>query len=90
MVESQFPTGRWQPYVDAGPTWAFSLDDDSLRVELGGKVGAGVAFDVVPMFAVFGEYRYTFYPGFKLTDHHATYSTDIDTNGFLVGGSFRF
>jgi len=42
------------------------------------------------MFAVFSEYRYTFYPGFNLTDRHAEYSTDINAHVFLVGGSLRF
>ena len=46
--------------------------------------------NIVPMFAIFSEYRYTFYPGFNLTDRHTTYSTDIDTHGLLVGGSLRF
>ena len=59
-------------------------------MEFGGKVGAGVAYNITPMVAVFSEYRYTFYPGFKLTDHHASYTTDIDTHAFLVGGSLRF
>jgi opacity protein-like surface antigen len=90
MIDAQFPAGRLQPYVTGGPTWAFSLNDDSLKVEFGGKVGVGVAYNIVPMFAIFSEYRYTFYPGFNLTDRHTTYSTDIDTHGFLVGGSLRF
>ncbi len=90
MVDADFPAGRLQPYLDAGPTWAFSLNDDSLKVEVGGKVGAGVAYNIVPMFAVFGEYRYTFYPGFNFTSSHATYTTDIDAHALLVGGSLRF
>jgi len=32
MIDAQFPAGRLQPYVAGGPTWAFSLNDDSLKV----------------------------------------------------------
>jgi len=90
MVDSEFPAGRWQPYVTAGPSWAFSLEDKAVRVEFGGKVGIGVAYNFTPMWAVFSEFRYTFYPGFDLTDRHVTYTTDIDALAFLVGGSLRF
>jgi opacity protein-like surface antigen len=89
-VDDQFPTGRWQPYISAGPTWAFSLNDSHPTVEIGGKVGAGVAFNVTDLVAVFAEYRYTFYPNFELTDHHVSYKMDIDTHAFVLGASFRF
>jgi opacity protein-like surface antigen len=89
-VNSEFPTGRWQPYFTGGPAWAFSLKDNSPVVEFGGKVGAGLAFNVTDHIAVFGEYRFTFYPGFKLTDHNVSYTTDIDSHGFVLGASLRF
>jgi opacity protein-like surface antigen len=89
-VDSDFPTGRWQPYVSAGPAWAFSLKDSSPVVEFGGKLGAGVAFNLTDFVALFGEYRFAFYPDFKLTDHNVSYKTDIFNHGFVLGVSLRF
>ena len=89
-VDADFPRGRWQPYLEAGPSWAFSLKDSHPVVEFGGKVGTGVAFEVTDLVAVFAEYRFTFYPGFKLTDHNVSYTTDVDSHGLVLGASLRF
>ena len=63
MVDATFPHGRLQPYINAGPAWAFSLNNEHLAVEFGGKVGGGLAFQIAPWVALFGEYRYIFFPG---------------------------
>jgi opacity protein-like surface antigen len=90
MVDNAFPKGRLQPYLSAGPAWAFSLDNEELTVELGGKVGVGLAFNLARWIALFGEYRYIFYPGMELTDRNLTYKADIKTHSVVLGVSLRF
>ena len=36
-----------------GPAWAFSLKNEHIVVELDGKIGGGLAFQIVPWLAVF-------------------------------------
>lgn len=90
MVDAAFPKGRLQPYLSLGPAWAFSLDNDEITVEIGGKVGLGLAFQLARWIALFGEYRYIFYPGMELTDRNLTYKADIHTHSVVFGLSFRF
>jgi len=90
MVDATFPNGRLQPYFTGGPAWAFSLKNEHIAVELGGKIGAGLAFQIVPWLALFSEYRYIFFPGFQLTDEHLTYRANINSHTVVVGLSWRF
>jgi opacity protein-like surface antigen len=90
MVDATFPHGRLQPYFTGGPAWAFSLKNEHLAVEFGGKVGAGLAFQIAPWIALFSEYRYIFFPGFELTDRHLTYKANINTHTVVFGLSLRF
>jgi opacity protein-like surface antigen len=90
MVDATFPHGRLQPYINAGPAWAFSLNNEHLVVEFGGKVGGGLAFQFAPWIALFGEYRYIFFPGFELTDKHLTYKANINSHTVILGLSLRF
>ena len=90
MVDATFPHGRLQPYFSGGPAWAFSLKNEHIAVEFGGKIGAGLAFSIMPWLAVFSEYRYIFFPGFQLTDEHLTYRGNINSHTVVVGLSFRF
>src|SRR5262245_60971453 len=90
LVDQTFPHGRLQPYINAGPSWAFSLNNDHVTLELGGKVGIGLAFQIAPTIALFTEYRYMFYPGFEFTDKNLTYKTDINSHSAIVGLSLRF
>ena len=90
MVDATFPHGRLQPYISAGPAWAFSLKNEHLAVEFGGKIGGGLAFQIAPWIALFGEYRYIFFPGFELTDKHLTYKANINSHTVVLGLSLRF
>jgi opacity protein-like surface antigen len=90
LVDEKFPTGRLQPYLTAGPAWAFSLENDEVRVELGGKVGAGLAVQIVRHLSLFVEYRYAFFPSFELVDQDVTYEADLQTQQAVLGLSFRF
>jgi opacity protein-like surface antigen len=107
LKDATYPQGRLQPYVLAGPAVFFAdLSDTGNFVpsgqsnsdtEVGVKAGAGVAFQIIPQIAVFGEYRFThFNPSWSFTDSSVTprasfnLSTNINTNQFVVGLSFRF
>ncbi len=90
MVDATFPHGRLQPYFTGGPAWAFSLKNEHLAVEFGGKVGGGLAFQIAPRIALFSEYRYIFFPGFELTDRNLTYKANINSHTVVLGASLRF
>ena len=90
LVDAAFPYGRLQPYFTGGPAWAFSLKDDHVVVEFGGKVGGGLAFMIAPWVGLYGEYRYIFFPGFELTDKNLTYKANINSHTVVAGVSFRF
>lgn len=90
LVDAAFPAGRLQPYFTGGPTWAFSIKDSHIAVEVGGKVGGGVSFGITPWLALFSEYRFIFYPGFKLTDGNLSYKADINSHSVVGGISLRF
>ena len=90
MVDATFPNGRLQPYFTGGPAWAFSLKNEHIVVEFGGKVGGGLAFLFTPWLGLYAEYRYIFFPGFELTDKHLTYNANINSHTVVSGISFRF
>jgi len=97
MKTAEFPNGRLQPYVTAGPAIFFTEaefagDSDSDR-SLGFKAGAGVTFLITKILGVFGEYRFTrFSPEFKFTSGGSSskFEPDINTHHLLVGASLRF
>ena len=90
LVDAAFPKGRLQPYFTGGPAWAFSLKNEHIVVEFGGKVGGGLAFLFTPWLGLYAEYRYIFFPGFELTDKHLTYKANINSHTVVSGISFRF
>ena len=90
LTSADAPKGRLQPYIGAGPAWAFTVKSDELAVVLGGLVRAGVAVQVFQHLALFAEYRYSFFPGFELQDRGLTLKTDLDTHHVVGGLSFRF
>lgn len=90
LTSMDAPKGRLQPYLGAGPAWAFTLDSDELALVLGGLVRAGVAIPLFRHLALFAEYRYSFFPGFELKDRGLTFKTDLNTHHAVAGLSFRF
>ena len=90
MVDASFPRGRLQPYVNLGPAFAFSLKNDNIAIQIGGKLGGGLAFQLTPWLALFSEYRYAFFPGFTFTDEHLKYKANVNTHTVAGGISFRF
>jgi opacity protein-like surface antigen len=90
MVDAAFPRGRLQPFFAGGPAWAFSLKNEDISVEFGGKVGGGLTFLVTPWLGLYAEYRYMFFPGFELTDKNLTYKANINSHTVVGGISLRF
>ena len=90
VTDAAFPAGRLQPYIFGGPSWAFSLKDDHIAMQFGGKAGGGVSFNITRFLALFGEYRFIFYPGFEFKDKSLTYEADINSHSVVGGISFRF
>jgi len=90
LTSENAPKGRLQPYIGAGPAWAFTVESDELALILGGLVRAGIAVQVFSHLALFAEYRYSFFPGFELQDRGLTFKTDLDTHHVVGGLSFRF
>jgi len=90
MVSESYPKGRFQPYIIAGPAWAFTWKGDEIDVVPGGKVAGGASFLIARSVALFGEYRFAFFPDFKVTDDNLTYKADINNHNLIVGVSFRF
>jgi opacity protein-like surface antigen len=90
FVSEDAPKGRLQPYLGGGPAWAFTIESDELALILGGLVRAGVAVQVFKFLALFAEYRYSFFPGFKVKDEGLTFKADLNTSHVVGGLSFRF
>ena len=109
LVSNDFPTGRLQPYTGVGPSVFFANMEADLRrpvpfrlVRQVESFGRGVGFDsrvglawqVHPRVALFGEYRFTRGKLKTLSprkrDGDGTIVSTIQTHHFLGGLSFRF
>ena len=91
LTSNDLPKGRIQPYVGLGPAWAVTIDTDKAALILGGLVRGGVSFQLFSHFALFAEYRYSFFPNFELRDKSGLhFTTDLDTHNFVGGISIRF
>jgi opacity protein-like surface antigen len=104
LTSPEFPKGRLQPYLNAGPALFIAYARDSSNFDphrqsdtdtsVGVKAGAGVAWLFLKNFALFGEYRFThFSPDLAFKDAVAgktTFRTDVTTHHLLLGVSFRF
>jgi opacity protein-like surface antigen len=105
LQSPEYPAGRLQPYVGAGP--GFFVLDTTVRVlsglgpehvsetgvDIGADLRAGVAWSFTPNWAVFGEYRFTHFsvsPSRNTSGGRISTEFDIDTNSFLAGVSFRW
>ena len=95
----EIPHGQLQPYITVGPALVFTSADPD--VELGLKVGGGLAWQFHPNIALFGEYRYTHFPvsdidvgrvqiGDVVQTGRLKTTVDVNTHFLLAGISFRF
>jgi hypothetical protein len=95
LKDDNFPHGRLQPYIGAGPGVFFSkarapLDDS---VDLGADVRGGLAFLITRNISVFAEYRFTHVRpefGFDFFGLNAKSETTFDTHHAVAGVGFRF
>ena len=79
LTSDEFPHGRVQPYVTAGPALFVTRTKDTdnftpnnqrdTDTSLGVKAGAGISFQLTQLIALFGEYRFT---------HFRTHATFTD------------
>jgi opacity protein-like surface antigen len=104
VTSEEYPHGRLQPYVTAGPavfltrikdTDNFSPNNQSdTDTSLGVKAGAGVSFQLTQLIALFGEYRFTHFSAqANFTDttpppSQETLKTTFDTHQLVAGISF--
>lgn len=100
LLESEdFPKGRVQPYIGAGPSLIWSSVDVGLysddRWDLGGDARAGLNVGLIGGLGVFGEYRYTYFtPSFSSEvfglDRRGTISLDSIVHHANFGFSWTF
>ena len=109
LLMLRYPGHRLQPYMGVGP--GVFLSDTKIDIQLSGQdktfsdttvdVGldtrAGLAWRVFKSFAVFGEYRFTYFEGNyddKVSSGGTKTEVKVDTKNyvhhFLVGVSYRF
>lgn len=105
QVSPEFPKGRLQPYVAAGPALFRTRAKNTTNTELstqpatdsswGVKVGAGLSWELVKNVAIFGEYRFTHVRvepvlNSALSSLRVPLQTDLNTHHLVGGVSFRF
>ena len=104
LLESpEHPNGRLQPYVGVGPgifhqkatvqfrSGAGDISDEGFAV--GGDGRAGVAYESLPTWALFLEYRFTHVndsPEGRSNGQKTTVDVDLNTNQVLFGVGYRF
>jgi len=104
LLESpEHPNGQLQLYTGAGP--GIFLVDTQARflsgagevtkssAEIGVDFRAGVAYEFTPNWAVFGEYRFTYYstsPEDRIDGQKTKVEADFDAHHVLLGISYRF
>jgi opacity protein-like surface antigen len=103
LESSQHPNGRLQLYTGAGP--GIFILDTTVRFRSGaGEVSksgatigadfrAGIAYEFLPSWAVFAEYRFTYYsvePEGRVDGQKTTVEADFDVHHLLFGISYRF
>lgn len=96
-----FPQGRLQPYLTAGPAlfWTRAKDTTNLAppanqsntdMSVGVKVGAGTSYQLTPLIGLFGEYRFTHFEAQHEFAGPVQLSETFNTHHVIGGLSFRF
>jgi len=95
LVSPEFPHGRLQPYVGAGPALylvtleGFHPSGFDRKTSIGVTTGGGITVAVRPWLGLFAEYRYTnARPALESGD--IVFKTHLATHHLLSGVSFRF
>jgi len=105
FVSEARPNGLLQPYVSAGPTFFRTAVTNRGNGELttktatdttvGYKLGAGLAWQMLPSTALFAEYRFTHFrtePSLQgaITGANVPVRFDLNTHHLIAGISVRF
>jgi opacity protein-like surface antigen len=97
----EYPAGRLQPYLTAGPAvfWTQAKDTTNLPLQanqsntdmsVGVKVGAGTSYQLTPLIGLFGEYRFTHFEAQHQFAGPVQLSETFNTHHLIGGLSFRF
>jgi opacity protein-like surface antigen len=105
LANTEYPKGRLQPYITAGPALfrvqATNRQNGELTTRsasdtsIGYKVGAGLSWRLAKNSAIFGEYRYTHFRAEPVLQGAITGASvpmrfDLNTHHFVAGVSFLF
>jgi opacity protein-like surface antigen len=105
LVSPEYPKGRFQPYLTAGPAFFRVKVTNKGNGELtttqavdsvtGYKLAGGLSWQLVKNVAIFGEYRYTHFHAEPVLQGTITGASvplkfDLDTHHVVAGLSFRF
>jgi len=105
FADAEYPHGRLQPYLTAGPAFfrvtmtnkgnGELTTDSATDTVLGYKVGGGVSLRLTKQFGLFGEFRYTHFhaePALRgtITGAGVPVKFDLNTRHLLAGASFAF
>ena len=101
-----FPHGRVQPYLTAGPALFITREkspstfqpagDEKIFASLGAKIGGGIHFQISKVLGLFTEYRYTHFTSERSYQDSTpppsveTFKNTFDTHHVIGGLSFRF
>jgi opacity protein-like surface antigen len=96
-----YPHGRLQPYLTAGPAlfWTRLKDTTNLGppanqsntdMSVGVKAGAGMSYQVTQLIGLFGEYRFTHFEAQHEFAGPVQLSETFNTHHLIAGLSFRF
>ena len=97
----EYPQGRLQPYLTAGPAlfWTRLKDTTNLAgpanqsdtdMSVGVKAGAGTSYQLTPLIGLFGEYRFTHFEARHEFAGPIQLSETFNTHHLIAGLSFRF
>jgi opacity protein-like surface antigen len=103
VASPPYPNGQLQLYAGAGPGFFWSETTARLAgaaertsadtVEVGVDFRAGLSFEFAPGWALFGEYRFTYYtlsPEGRFDGQRAKVEVDLDTHHVIGGIGVRF
>ncbi len=90
LVDTNFPAGRLQPYVAAGPgLYLQHLERFDTHATHGAQVGGGLLWEFTRNIGVFSEYRYT-HVRVAVDTAGITFRTHLSTHSLLSGLSIRY
>ena len=101
LQSDDYPTGRLQPYLTAGPAlfWTRLKDTTNLGppanqsntdMSVGVNAGAGMSYQITQLIGLFGEYRFTHFEAQHEFVGPAQLTETFNTHHVIGGLSFRF